>query len=128
MKAGDLKGESVDVTGQVLGGVTALLTMPLELLYRMDWASTASLKIPVQDWEECDSGWFGTIDYTESKSKNYHEPLKQGANGGSENYSATAQITVKGNAATAKANVKFDKHDYHRTSGTACCLVAFSGK
>jgi len=69
LKAGDLKSDSVDITGQVLGGVPGLITMPLELLYRLDWISTAFLSVPVKDWEECEgSGWVGTITYTRKRS------------------------------------------------------------
>ncbi len=69
LKAGDLKSDSVDITGQVLGGLPGLITMPLELLYRLDWISTAFLTVPVKDWEECEgSGWVGTITYTRNQT------------------------------------------------------------
>jgi hypothetical protein len=64
LKGGDIKGDAVDVAGQALGGVGALITLPLELLYRTDWASTATLVVPVKDWEECERGWYGTITVT----------------------------------------------------------------
>ena len=69
LKGGDVKGDAVDIGGQalgvILGGASALLTMPTELLYRVDWASTATLEVPVKDWETCDEGWYGTVTYTE---------------------------------------------------------------
>ncbi|HEU4934649.1 MAG TPA: hypothetical protein VFT48_21365 [Pyrinomonadaceae bacterium] len=61
MKAGEIKGDAVDVAGQALGGVAGLLTLPAELLYRTDWASTAWLDVYVKDWQECDRGWYGKI-------------------------------------------------------------------
>lgn len=69
LKGGDVKGDAVDIGGQalgvILGGAAALLTMPTELLYRVDWASTATLEVPVKDWETCDEGWYGTVTYSE---------------------------------------------------------------
>lgn len=67
MKAGEIKGDMVDVIGQALGGVGGLLTMPAELIYRSDWASTADLTVPVIDWEECSGGWNGTITITRKR-------------------------------------------------------------
>lgn len=64
LKGGDIKGDAVDIAGQALGGVGGLITMPTELLYRTDWASTATLTVPVKDWESCDRGWSGTITVT----------------------------------------------------------------
>ena len=65
MKAGDVKGDAADLWGQLRGGLAGLITMPLELLYRTDWASTASLVVPVRDHEECEGGWDGTITMSE---------------------------------------------------------------
>jgi hypothetical protein len=61
MKPGEIKGDAVDVAEQALGGVAGLLTLPVELLYRTDWASTAWLDVYVKDWQECDRGWYGKI-------------------------------------------------------------------
>jgi hypothetical protein len=61
LKGGDIKGDAVDVAGHLLGG---LLTLPAELLYRTDWASTARIEVPVKDWEPCQGQWTGTITYT----------------------------------------------------------------
>jgi hypothetical protein len=64
LKPGDVKGDAVDLYGQLLGGVAGLITMPLELLYRTDWAATGTLEVPVKDWRTCKRGWFGTITIT----------------------------------------------------------------
>jgi hypothetical protein len=61
MKPGEIKGDAVDVAEQALGGIAGLLTLPAELLYRADWASTAWLDVYVKDWQECDRGWYGKI-------------------------------------------------------------------
>jgi hypothetical protein len=65
MKAGDIKGDAADLWGQLRGGIAGLVTMPLELLYRTDWASTASLVVPVRDHEPCEGGWYGTVTMSE---------------------------------------------------------------
>jgi len=74
MKSGEIKGDLVDVAGQAIGGLGGLVTMPLELLYRSDWISTAEADIPVKDWEECDgAGWHGAISYTKTLDENHTE-------------------------------------------------------
>lgn len=78
LKAGDLKSDTVDITGQVLGGVPGLITMPLELLYRLDWISTAFLTVPVKDWEECEgSGWTGSITYTRKQTATNNKTVQR---------------------------------------------------
>lgn len=61
LKAGEIKGDMVDVSGQALGGAAGLISMPTELLYRISWASSGTLTVPVKDWEDCTGGWSGTI-------------------------------------------------------------------
>ena len=61
MKPGEIKGDAVDVAEQALGGLAGLLTLPVELLYRTDWASTARLDVYVKDWQKCNGDWFGKI-------------------------------------------------------------------
>jgi hypothetical protein len=64
MKPGEIKGDAVDVAEQALGGIPGLLTLPVELLYRTDWASTARLEFYVKDWKECNRDWYGKITVT----------------------------------------------------------------
>ncbi len=74
MKSGEIKGDLVDVAGQAIGGLGGLITMPVELLYRSDWISTAEADIPVKDWEECEgTGWHGAISYTKTLDENHTE-------------------------------------------------------
>lgn len=130
MKSGDLTGESVDVAGQVLGGVGGLITLPIELLYRMDWASTASLEVPVKDWEDCDGGWYGTITVTRRDQSSYDRQLPpSGYEKGSTNLIERAEITLNGNApATARIFVDYKQLDETGASGRKCCSVSHSGK
>jgi|GEM_PF-2331893 len=69
LKAGEVKGDMVDVIGQAFGGELGLITMPAELLYRTSWAATAALVVPVTDWEECERGWSGSISITRRRSE-----------------------------------------------------------
>jgi hypothetical protein len=85
LKGGDIKGDAVDVMGHLLGG---LLTIPAELLYRTDWASTAQIEVPVKDFESCDGGWYGTVTYVE------HRELNLGKfETGTRNHSETIEVT-----------------------------------
>ena len=62
LKGGDVKGDAVDVAAQALGGVGALATMPIELLFRVPWATMAHSVVQIKDWETCTSeDWYGTI-------------------------------------------------------------------
>jgi hypothetical protein len=61
LKGADLFGDMKDAASTAMGGATGLLTMPLELLYRMKWASAGRLTFPVLDWGE-GNGWSGTLD------------------------------------------------------------------
>jgi hypothetical protein len=73
MKAGEIKGDMVDVIGQAFGGELGLITMPAELLYRTSWAATAALIVPVTDWEECERGWSGSISITRRRSESWRQ-------------------------------------------------------
>lgn len=64
LKADEIKGDMVDVAGQAINGVGGLITLPTELLYRVSWASSGTLTVPVKDWEDCAGGWTGTITAT----------------------------------------------------------------
>ncbi|MBA3631656.1 MAG: hypothetical protein H0W58_02410 [Acidobacteria bacterium] len=97
MKGGDIKGDAVDVMGQAMGGVSGLVTMPLELLYRTDWASSGYLVVPVEDHESCTGQWRGTITYT---SKYKYAGSGEGANNKSYwneevDYTATIELSDK---------------------------------
>jgi hypothetical protein len=83
LKAGEIKGDMVDVAGQAIGGIGGLVTMPAELLYRMDWASSGTLIVPVRDWEETDESidenvWTGTI--TAKRKRREEREKRSGAN------------------------------------------------
>jgi hypothetical protein len=104
VKGGDIKGDAVDLAGQALGGIGAIATLPVEILFRVPWATVADKVVQIQDWETCDSGeWYGTMTSTttyENVSVRTGETpdvvMKQESR-----YSHTATIQVAGDAATA---------------------------
>ena len=73
IKAGEMKGDMVDVAGQAIAGIPGLITMPAELLYRTSWAASGALIVPVIDWEECQGGWSGTISITRRKTDSWKQ-------------------------------------------------------
>ena len=57
----DVLGPALGIaSGDVLGGIVGGLT---EMLYRMSWAIDGDHTFRLQDWQECDGGWGGTISY-----------------------------------------------------------------
>ena len=112
LKGGDIKGDAVDLVGQM----GSLLTLPAELLYRTDWASTATIEVPVKDWEPCDGGWYGTITYTEKTEKSSAI--------GSSSRSHNESIEVKGNESIAEAEVNsFDIYEPPRPNVRNSCQM-----
>jgi hypothetical protein len=109
LKGGDIKGDAVDIAGHVSGGMITLaqkeglggsaggmFTLPLELLYRTDWASTATIEVPVKDWETCDSeGWEGTITYKKEFTYTHQNRNDKGHDETVRKESFTATITVR---------------------------------
>ena len=109
LKGGDIKGDAADLLGQVSGGGISLgkgeglggsaggmFTLPLELLYRTDWASTATIEVPVKDWETCESNaWQGTITYSKQFHHNESFGNEKGQSERTTDESVTATITVR---------------------------------
>ena len=134
LKGGDLKGDAVDVVGHVSGGMISLgkkeglggaaggmFTLPLELLYRTDWASTATIEVPVKDWESCDKGWYGTISYSEEwegkpqglqkvSSKSHHETIEVKGDSSIAHGEVTTTNIYEGRANVANACLMFRRH------------------
>ncbi len=79
VKGADIFGDAKDAASTALGGLPGLLTMPLEILYRMKWATVGTLTFPVLDWGE-GKGWSGWVDVTVRGSGHQSEmgglPLK----------------------------------------------------
>ena len=99
LKGGDVKGDAVDLYGQLLGGVAGLITMPLELLYRTDWASTASADVPVKDWEPCTEQWQGSITFSTTlrEKGDAENAVNKSSWDDEETYEATAILTSQTN-------------------------------
>lgn len=63
LKGADIFGDLKDASSAAAGGLAAVLTIPVELLYRMKWATAASHAFPVLDWG-VGKGWSGWVDVT----------------------------------------------------------------
>ena len=116
MKAGEIKGDMVDVAGQAIAAIPGLISMPVELLYRMDWASVAELTVPVRDWEMCKGGWSGTIEFSFRRTENKTIVTKQGENPYAPKRSGTKRQNFSYNYSTA-FNVK-NSESYVTENGT----------
>ena len=94
VKGGEIKGDAVDLLGHLLGGA---LTIPAELLYRTDWASTATIEVPVRDWETCESNaWEGSIKYSKHFDNTSVHENEKGRSETTEKEDFTATITFGG--------------------------------
>ena len=145
LKGGDLKGDAVDIVGHVSGGIISLakkeglggasggmFTLPLELLYRTDWASTATIEVPVKDWETCESdAWQGTITYTKEFN---HTQSNSGPKGHDETVQkelVTATFDLRGqerisqsgviNVLNANVQMNASYNETYNSKGTAAC-------
>jgi hypothetical protein len=118
VKGGDIKGDAVDIAGHVLGG---MLTLPAELLYRTDWASTASVEVPIKDWESCDKGWYGTVNYSEESEgkpqglqkvsrKSHHEIIEVKGDSSIAQGDVTTTDVYEGRANVANSCLMFRRH------------------
>ncbi len=143
LKGGDIKGDASDIAGHVFGGIISLtkgegfggsaggmFTLPLELLYRTDWASTATIEVPVKDWQTCESdAWEGTITYRHewNFSRENHGPKGHDETTRKESYSATLiggeRISQSGvvnvNNADIKAKASYNEK-YSSGGGVGC--------
>lgn len=103
LKGGDIKGDAVDLLGHLLGGA---LTIPAELLYRTDWASTATIDVPVRDWETCESnGWEGTITYTKKFENTKINDNEKGRDETIQKENYTATITFGGERLNSSSGI-----------------------
>jgi len=103
VKGGEIKGDAVDLLGHLLGGA---LTIPAELLYRTDWASTATLEVPVRDWETCESNsWEGTITYTKKFENTIVNDNEKGRDETIQKEHYTATITFGGERLSSSSGI-----------------------
>lgn len=119
LKGGDIKEDAGDITGHVLGSFIKLgkgkglsgsaegwFMFPLELLYRTDWASTATVTIPVKDWEPCEeAGWEGTISHSVKRTitNDFGNPATGFIHLFESSYNFDASINLRGGKATGTA-------------------------
>ena len=57
--------DTIDALGTGLGGVVGnFIGFPVEVMLRSNIHLSKALVVPVKDWQGCDGGWGGTVDYT----------------------------------------------------------------
>jgi hypothetical protein len=78
LKGADFFKDFKDAAKSALGGVGLLATLPLDLLYRMKWASVGHYAFDVADWSEGPPIWTGTITYNETTHVNYADGIRSG--------------------------------------------------
>ena len=128
IKGGDIKGDAVDILGHLLGGA---LTIPAELLYRTDWASTATLEVPVRDWETCESNaWQGTITYKQEFNNTIVRDTESGRSETTQKEDYIATITFGGerinaagvvNVLNANVVTHASYYEHYSTRGKRTC-------
>jgi hypothetical protein len=63
LKGADLFGDLQEAAGTAAGGLVGLVTLPLGILQRAQWASAGHYTFPVKDWRDGPAEWTGTITY-----------------------------------------------------------------
>jgi hypothetical protein len=62
-----MSGDTIDALGTGLGGVVGnFIGFPVEVLLRSNIHLSKALVVPVKDWQGCNGGWGGTVDYTKT--------------------------------------------------------------
>ena len=130
LKGGDIKGDAVDIAGHVSGGLISLgkkeglggaaggmFTFPLELLYRTDWASTATVEVPVKDWETCESNaWQGTITYKKEFDHSWTDGNDKGSSTTSQKESYVATVTFGGERISQSGDINVNNANVEVTA------------
>jgi hypothetical protein len=150
LKAADFVSDMVDIMGVTLpliGGPSVIVQMPLELLYRVAWASSDELVVPVIDWEECTGGWKGTVTYSDTMNitdeqrvlsadggvTNRKNAVRNSYNGtiNINNGTATATATMASMTRGDEYSIRYGKcHSYDRVKpllGTGWTVLTIGG-
>ena len=116
VKGSDLFKDFGEAAKSATGGAKALLTLPLEMLYRAKWASAGHLSFDVLDWGFITAKWTGNITVT-SKNEYAGGPGAKLA----ETWTTTAHFTTQGGTWTGTATLT-------RTNGCSDSTGQASGK
>ena len=137
VKANEVIPDLVDVTGITIPILASpesppmvLLQMPVEILYRVAWASSDELVVPVIDWEECAGGWTGTVTYAETTNiteedrvivpngvTNHKNTVRNSYTGtiNINNGTATATATMSSTSRRDESSIRYGKcHSYDK--------------
>jgi hypothetical protein len=94
LKGADLFGDLQEAAGTAAGGLVGLVSLPLSVLYRAQWASVGHYRFTVTDWRDGPAQWSGTISEVETTISGYtSDPTHtQGAHTTQE--TETRQLTI----------------------------------
>ena len=115
LKGSDLFGDVREAAGTAASGLLGLLTVPLSVLTRAQWASVGHYTFPVKDWSESPPQWSGTISVVETTiSESSGENPGNGAHTTQETETTQLSVTVtdgvdpSGSNTTASLNGRFE--------------------
>jgi hypothetical protein len=94
LKGADLFGDVQEATSTATSGLVGLLTVPLSILYRAQWASVGHYTFPVTDWREGAGRWTGTMTRTETEIIAFAAEGPDGASSSQETRTETVEIEV----------------------------------
>ena len=96
LRGADLFGDVAEATSTAASGLVGLLTVPISMLYRAQWASVGHYTFPVIDWREGQGRWTGTITYTDTEITTTRSEGPRGGLSAQETRTETVEITVTG--------------------------------
>jgi hypothetical protein len=94
LKGADLFGDLQEATSTAASGLVGLLTVPLSMLYRAQWASIGHYTFPVTDWREGAGRWTGTMTRTETEIIAFSAEGPDGASSSQETRTEAVEIEV----------------------------------
>ena len=94
LRGADLFGDVQEATGTAASGLVGLLTVPISMLYRAQWASVGHYTFLVTDWREGAGRWTGTMTRTETEIIASSSEGPDGASSSQETRTETVEIEV----------------------------------
>jgi hypothetical protein len=97
-KPASMSQDLIDAVGNGLGGAVGLAVGgPVEMLLRADLHMSKKLLISVKDWESCDGGWGGTINYATTYHNNSQYADQNHRSNSTKDESIHYEIRLRGN-------------------------------
>jgi hypothetical protein len=94
LRGADLFGDVQEATGTAASGLVGLLTVPISMLYRAQWASVGHYTFPVTDWREGPGRWTGTITRTDTEIILTRTEAPSGASTSQKTNTESVEVTI----------------------------------